>query len=71
MQVLLSVLIVSTLFLCWSIDNYVCERKYSTSQIYKRWTCALIVVLMVSAIYDTNCGSSAAKFVQKTGKAPF
>ena len=71
MQILLSLLIVSSLFLGWSIDNYICERKYNTSQIWKRCIYALLIVVSVTAIYDTNCTSHASKFSQKIGKAPF
>ena len=71
MQLLLSLLIVSTLFLGWSVDNYMCDRKYSTKQIWKRCSCALALVLFVTAIYDTNSNKITTSFVQKTGKAPF
>ena len=72
MQLLLSLLIVSTLFLGWSIDNYMCDKKYTSKQIWKRCTCAFVVVFIVTAIYDTNCSTNVSgSLMQKTGKAPF
>jgi len=72
MQFLLSVLISSAVFFCWSIDNYMSEKKYSRAELCKRFSVLFLVVLCVTSVYSTNCQTGGQSTVyHSTGSAPF